>query len=113
MEHVYGIGVAPGLRPARPGRTPVVAPDLAELRGPTHGVVELPQRLLWARDPRVDLDQPGGLEWMYALILREAVSPVELTRFLDGPTLARIWKRLYLPSGLRESWQARHPELAA
>jgi len=113
MEHVYGSFRPSDLRPARPGRAPVVAPDLAQLRGPTHGVVELSRRLLWQEDRRVDLDDTGTLEWMYALVLREAVSIAELRTYLDAATLIRLWDRLYLPSGLRSAWHERHPELAS
>jgi hypothetical protein len=107
MEHVYGSS----LRPARPGRAPVVVADLALLRGPTGGVVELPPRLLWQADRRVDLDQPGHTEWLYALVLREATKATELCAHLDGPTLRRLWRELFLPSGLRAAWESRHPEL--
>lgn len=109
MEHVYGSS----LRPARPGRPPVVVADLTLLCGPTGGVVELPPRLLWQADRRIDLDRPGHAEWLYALVLREAVSPAELCAHLDGPTLRRLWRRLFLPSGLRAAWESRHPELAS
>ena len=113
MEHVYGMHPPSGLRPARPGRAPVVAPDLTQLRGPTHGIVELSRRLLWQEDRRVDLDESGALEWMYALVLREAVSIAELRTYLDADILIKLWDRLYLPSGLRSAWHERHPELTS
>ncbi|SRR6266508_1058447 len=41
---------------ARPNRPAVVAETLDELCGPTHGVVELPVRLMWNPHRRFDLD---------------------------------------------------------
>jgi hypothetical protein len=40
-------GSSSGRRMARPGRRAVVADDLAELHGPTSGIVELPHQLFW------------------------------------------------------------------
>ena len=59
---------------ARPGRSAVVAADLADLHGPTSRVVELPHRLFWQLDRHVDLDNPALLAWMYETVLREAAA---------------------------------------
>jgi hypothetical protein len=96
---------------ARPGRRAVVAADLAQLRGPVHGVVELPHRLFWQPDRRVNLDNGALLRWMYETVLREAVSGAELRTWLDGSTLRAVWSELHLPVGVRTAWEARHPEL--
>jgi hypothetical protein len=96
---------------ARPGRRALVAPDLGELHGPTSGVIELPHRLFWQKDRRFDLDQPFILQWVYEMVLREAIRLDELRTWLDGPTLVRLWPALYLPRGVRRDWEARHPEL--
>jgi len=103
----------PGRDPyeARPGRRAVVAPDLATLRGPTTGVIELPHRLFWYPDRRFDLDDPAYLEWMYRIVLREAATLEELRTWLHGPTLVRLWPDLYLPRGVRQAWEDRHPTL--
>ncbi|SCL45542.1 hypothetical protein [Micromonospora peucetia] len=98
---------------ARPGRLPVVASDLGELRGPTSGTIELPHRLFWQADRRVDLDAPGLLTWMYETVLTEAVQVDELRAWLHGPTLTRLWPQLYLPRGVRHAWEQRHPVLRA
>jgi hypothetical protein len=50
---------------------------------------------------------------MYETVLREATSPDELARWLDGPTLVRRWPELVLPPQARQPWEARFPELAA
>jgi hypothetical protein len=96
---------------ARPGRRARVAPDLDELRGPTTGVIELPRRLFWQQDRRFDLDEPFILQWVYEIVLLEAVRLDDLRAWLHGPTLIRLWRRLYLPRGVRRDWEARHPEL--
>jgi hypothetical protein len=89
----------------------VTAPRLAGLHGPTTGVVELPHRLFWQPDRHVNLDSPGLLQWTYETVLREAASAAELERWLDGPTLVRLWPDLYLPAAVRQAWQQRHPDL--
>ena len=96
---------------ARPGRRAVVAPDLSELRGPTGGTIELPHRLFWQQDRHFDLDEPFTVQWVYEMVLREAIRVDELRTWLHGPTLIRLWRRLYLPPGVRRDWEARHPEL--
>jgi len=96
---------------ARPGRRAVVVDDLAELHGPTSGVVELPNRLFWQPDRHVDLDNPALLAWMYQTVLCEAVTPDELRTWLHGPTLIQLWPDLYLPTGVRQAWEERHPLL--
>jgi hypothetical protein len=98
---------------ARPGKRARVAPDLSELHGPTSGVVELPFRMFWQKNRTFDLDQPFYLQWMYEIVLREAIRLDELRAWLDGPTLIRLWPQLYLPRGVRRDWEERHPGLRA
>jgi hypothetical protein len=100
-----------GRNPWRARRHVVTAPRLADLQGPTTGVVELPHRIFWQSDRHVDLDEPALLRWTYETVLREAVSVAELQRWLDGPTLARLWPDLHLPASVRQAWQQRHPDL--
>ncbi len=58
---------------SRPGRRALVTADLAALRGPTDGAVELPLRLFWSLpDHRFDLDDPDTRRWYYETVLREA-----------------------------------------
>ena len=65
---------------ARPGRPVLVAGDLADLRGPVTGTVELPLWLFWSPDRTFDLDDPATLRWMYETVLREAARPEDLVR---------------------------------
>jgi hypothetical protein len=97
---------------ARPGRRAVVADDLAELRGPASGRVELPLRLFWSLpDHQFDLDDHDMLLWYYQTVLREASRAADLTGYLDGATLLRLWPELYLPKAVRGAWEERHPVL--
>src|SRR5688572_15153714 len=98
-------------REGRPGRQAVVVADLSELHGPTSGVVELPHRLFWQPDRRVNLDNPAVLAWMYETVLREAVTDVELCAWLDTETLMRLWDSLFLPRDIRSACEQRHPSL--
>jgi hypothetical protein len=97
---------------ARPGRGALVATDLADLRGPTTGMVELPLRLFWYPDRTFDLDQPGMLPWMYQTVLREATRAEDLA-ILNGDMLVALWRDLFLPKGVRRAWEDQHPALRA
>jgi prevent-host-death family protein len=98
----------------RPGRAGLVAASLADLRGPAHGVVELPLRLFWSiPDHAFDLDQASMLQAMYEAVLREASRPEDLASYLNGEVLVAVWPELYLPKGLRRAWEDRHPALRA
>jgi hypothetical protein len=99
---------------ARPGRRAVVAANLADLHGPVTGKVTLPLRLYWSPPGRVfDLDDPDLLLAMYETVLGEAIREDELEEWLNGERLAAVWSDLYLPRGLRRSWEERHPQLRA
>ncbi|GAA2557624.1 hypothetical protein GCM10010435_30640 [Winogradskya consettensis] len=89
----------------------LVAGTLAELTGPTSGLVELPLRLWWNPQRAFDLSQHTMLLWMYENVLREAVRITELRDHLHGPTLLRLWPDLNLPRAVRAAWEARHPAL--
>jgi DNA invertase Pin-like site-specific DNA recombinase len=97
---------------ARPGRPVLVIDDLADLRGPVTGTVELPLRLFWSLpDHRFDLDEPDIRLWYYQTVLREATRPADLAAYLDAGTLVSIWPELYLPKGVRRGWEEQHPAL--
>jgi transcriptional regulator with XRE-family HTH domain len=97
---------------ARPGRSAVVIPDLADLRGPVTGTVELPLWLSWSHPGLTfDLADPDMRQWMYEIVLREAGSLEDLTTYLDRGTLIALWPRLYLPKGVRLAWEDQHAAL--
>jgi hypothetical protein len=97
---------------SRPWHQVLVAASLADLRGPTHGAVELPIWLFWYPDRTFDLDGPGMLAWMYQIVLREASSTEDLA-YLNGDMLSAVWADLYLPRGVRQAWEDQHPALRA
>jgi hypothetical protein len=99
---------------SRPGRHAVVAASLADLKGPTEGTVELPLWLFWSSADRTfDLSQPFTLRSMYETVLGEASRPEDLTTYLDGDTLIALWPDLFLPKGVRQAWEDKHPTLRA
>lgn len=100
---------APGFYAAH--RPYVVPEDLAGLRGPTTGVVHLPIHLDWSPAPDYDLNDPDRSRWLYVRVIREASNVADLQRYLDGPTVGRLWPRLALPARCRELWESRFPDL--
>ncbi len=99
---------------ARPGRCAYVAADLAELNGPVTGSVRLPLWLFWsAPDLEFDLTDGDMRRWLYQTVLREAAAPEDLERYLDGDTLIALWPDLWLPRGVRQALEDRHPVLRA
>jgi hypothetical protein len=99
---------------SRPGRGVVVAPSLADLQGPTEGMVELPLWLFWSCPGHVfDLGDRDMRSWLYETVLREASSLQDLTAYLDGDTLIALWPDLFLPKGVRQAWEDTHPLLRA
>lgn len=99
---------------SRPGRPVVVAASLADLRGPTTGTVDLPLWLFWSCPGHTfDLGDQDMRQWLYETVLREAGRPEDLTSYLDGDMLVALWPDLYLPKGVRQAWEDRHPVLRA
>jgi hypothetical protein len=97
---------------ARPGRRAIVITDLADLRGPASGTVQLPLWLYWSGEsPAFDLADPFMLRWLYQTVLREAARPEDLASYLNRDILVAIWPGLHLPAGIRQAWQERHPTL--
>ena len=98
----------------RPGRSVLLVNDLADLRGPAQGTVELPICLFWSStDHTFDLSKPFMLRSMYETVLREAARPEDLTNYLNGEMLTAVWPDLHLPKGARQAWEERHPVLRA
>lgn len=73
----------------------------------------LDRGLDWSGRARYDLANPRRLASMYETVLREASGPEDLARWLDGPTLVRLWPELVVPPQVRQQWEARFPELVA
>jgi hypothetical protein len=99
---------------ARPGRRAIVVTDLASLHGPATGRVTLPLRLYWSGpSPEFDLGNRDMTQWLYQIVLREAVFPEELTTYLNENLLVSLWPELFLPKGVRRAWEEHHPVLRA
>lgn len=99
---------------ARPGRRAIVILDLADLHGPTEGMVELPLWMYWSSPGHeFDLGDPDMRSWLYQTVLREACSAEDLTIYLAADILIGLWPQLYLPQGIRDAWEERHPVLKA
>ncbi len=90
----------------------MVIKDLAALHGPTTGTVTLPHHLMWQADRTFDLDDPGTLQWLYEIVLREARGSADLVEWLDSRMLHACWPSLYLPHGIRHVWEMSHPSLS-
>lgn len=99
--------------PYRERRPYLVADSLDQLTGPTTGTVTLPVILDWSGNPTHDLDAPGGLKRMYAIVLSEALRPEYLATYLNREKLIDLWPDLLLPRRVRQMWEERFPELAA
>ena len=113
MDTVRTVAVPTPYR-GRRGRSVLVVNDLADLRGPAQGTVELPIWLFWSSpDHTFDLSRPFMLRSMYETVLREAARPEDLATYLNGETLAAVWPDLHLPKGVRQAWEERHPVLRA
>jgi len=113
MDSVGAVGVRTQ-HEARPGRRAIVVTDLASLRGPARGTVELPLWLYWSgASPAFDLGKPSMRRWLYEIVLREAASAEDLTSYLDRDALIALWPELHLPKGVRQAWEEHHPVLRA
>ena len=87
--------------------------SLADLTGPTVGIIELPIVIDWGPRRRYDLGKETDRRIVYERVLREAATPQDLVRFVNAASLIDIWNRLWLPIPIRLRWEERFPELSA
>ena len=88
--------------------------DLASLRGPSRGTVELPLRLYWSGpSPVFDLEDPGHAALAVPDRAAGASRPEDVTSYLDRDTLIGVWPELHLPEGVRQAWEEHRPQLRA
>lgn len=89
-----------------------VVADLAQLRGPDGGWVQLAHWVLWAPgDGKIDLDEPGGTAMAYQAVLSEGVTDDQVV-VLNQRRLIATWSQLMLPARVRFLWEGRFPVLA-
>src|SRR5690606_33131673 len=74
---------------------------LGGLAGPMGGVVGLPLRLDWSEQGRYDLPDERQRNLMYERVIRESMRVEDLRAFVHGPTLAKVWRQLWLPRKVR------------
>jgi len=90
--------------PDPPGR-------LADLTGPTEGLVELPITIDWGPRRHYDLSTDADRRVLCERVLQEAASTDEVARYVNGAILVEVWPRLFLPRRVRQRWEERFSEL--
>jgi hypothetical protein len=84
---------------------------LADLTGPTGGVIDLPITIDWGPKRRYDMGRDSDRRIAYERVLREAATTEEVARFVNGTILIDLWPHLFLPRRIRQVWEGRFPEL--
>jgi hypothetical protein len=84
---------------------------LAELTGPTAGLMELPITIDWGPKRVYDMGGEAERRIVYERVLREAATTDEVARYVNGAVLVAVWSRLFLPKRIRRVWEERFPEL--
>ncbi|MDN3269700.1 hypothetical protein [Streptomyces sp. MA15] len=115
--------------PAPSGLSDAVAEDLAlyrekfrrrlpksldELRGPTHGVVDLPLHVAWSGITSYDLGKPRQRMGLYRTVLHEGLYD-DLPRYLNQDLLLELWPvlRTLVGRSVRAVWEDAFPQLAS
>jgi hypothetical protein len=88
-------------------------PDsLAELAGPSTGVIDLPRTIYWGPEETVDLADPVDVQRMYQAVVRTG-TVAEQIQWLNSDLLIAAWPNLVLPVRCVEAWESKFPELAS
>ncbi|MFD8079400.1 hypothetical protein ACFV3E_43055 [Streptomyces sp. NPDC059718] len=87
--------------------------SLDELRGPAHGVVDLPLHVAWSGMTSYDLDKPRQRMGLYRTVLHEGLHD-DLPRYLNRDLLVQMWPVLRGLVGrtVRAVWEETFPQLA-
>ncbi|MFD7687855.1 hypothetical protein [Streptomyces sp. NPDC059781] len=89
--------------------------SLDELRGPTHGVVELPLHMAWPGMTSYDLGKPRQRMGLYRTVRYEGLHG-DLPRYLDRDLLLlQLWPvlRTLVGRSVRAVWEDAFPQLAS
>lgn len=87
----------------------VLVPErLADLLGPTVGVINIPD---WAGGITVDMSDRATVVAMYQTVIRSAPDDLSLVWWLDEDMLKMLWPQLRLPARIRLAWETLHPDL--
>jgi hypothetical protein len=84
---------------------------LADLIGPTEGLIDLPITIDWGPKRVYDMGRGTERRIVYERVLREASTTDEVARYVNGVVLAAVWAQLFLPQRIRRVWEERFPEL--
>jgi hypothetical protein len=87
--------------------------SLEELRGPAHGVVDLPLHVAWSGLTSYDLDKPRQRMGLYRTVLHEGLRE-DLVSCLNRDVLLELWPTLRGLVGrtVRTVWEDAFPQLA-
>jgi hypothetical protein len=87
--------------------------SLEELRGPAHGVVDLPLHVAWSGLTSYDLDKPRQRMGLYRTVLHEGLRE-DLASCLNRDVLLELWPTLRGLVGrtVRTVWEDAFPQLA-
>jgi hypothetical protein len=85
---------------------------LADLTGPTEGLIELPITIDWGPKRVYDIGREGDRRIVYERVLREAATTDQIAQYVNGAGLVAVWSRLFLPQRIRRVWEERFPELS-
>ena len=78
---------------------------LDALRGPYHGLIDLPHGVRWQEDRvGIDVDDAGGRRMAYQALLTEG-------RVAEQERLLELWPVINLDQRVRDLWETRFPEL--
>jgi hypothetical protein len=87
-----------------------VAESFEELRGPAHGVLELPRELAWSGRRRFDLDDDYDRAAAYKIILEEGQEE-DFRRYLNARLLRSHWHDILPARQVQALWERHFPEL--
>lgn len=113
MSSSDGASMGPAIRYADHRPYPDPPARLADLAGPTDGLIELPLSIYWGPKRSYDMSTDGDRRAVYETVLREAADAAEVGQYVNGVLLVQLWPRLWLPSRIRQCWEARFSELRA
>ncbi|MEU9663850.1 hypothetical protein [Streptomyces chartreusis] len=88
--------------------------SLDELRGPIHGVVELPLHIAWSGMTSYDMGKPRQRIGLYRTVLHEGLHD-DLPLYLNQDLLLQLWPVLRMLVGrtVRTVWEDAFPQLAS
>jgi hypothetical protein len=90
---------------------PYEAPmSLTKLRGPAHGMLELPITVQWGPTRIFDLSDTGQRRMAYRALVRDGTPEVQ-EALLNRTLLLQEWPHLILPRRCQTLWEQRFPEL--